>query len=76
LPQCCVAAAAAAVAAAVAAVSSGGAGDGSGVGFFPGGVVFDDFFPCQRWDWWCRTFKFKVGEERDILEDIPEEKDN
>jgi hypothetical protein len=50
LPRCCVAAAAAAVAAAVTAVSSGGAGDGGGAGFFPGGVAFDDFFPCQRWD--------------------------
>ena len=73
LPRWCVAASA--VAAAVATVSSGGGGNGSGAGFFPGGVAFDDFFPCQRWDWRCRTFKFKVGEERDVLEDVPEEKE-
>jgi hypothetical protein len=49
MPQCCVVAAAVA-AAVTAAVSGGGGGcDGGGAGFFPGGVAFDDFFPCQRW---------------------------
>ncbi len=52
MPLCVVVAAA--VAATVAAAVSGccgGCGCCSGccAGFFPGGVAFDDFFPCQRW---------------------------
>ncbi len=52
-------------------LSSGGGGVGGCAGLFPGGVVFNDLFPCQRWGWRCRTFK--VGEERYVLEDMLEE---
>ncbi len=49
----------------------GGCGCG-GAGCFPGGVVFYDFFLCQRCGRRCRTFR--VGEELDLPdEDVPEE---
>ena len=65
-------AAAVAAAAAAAAAASGGCGCGCGVGFLPGGVAFEDFLPCPRWGRRCRTFR--IGEERDVLdEEVPEE---
>ena len=67
------AAAVAAAAAAVAAAASGGSCGGCGAGFLPGGVAFEDFLPCPRWGRRCRTFR--IGEERDVLdEEVPEER--
>ena len=46
---------------------------GGGAGFLPGGVAFEDFLPCPRWGRRCRTFR--IGEERDVLdEEVPEER--